>query len=219
MHLCISTQSSVRSLYLGSKLRRQWTQVLEDVRCKSGVDLFLHQKGDRCTIRQLWQNDLQQCQRSVAAYFSKYASKETQSAKKGFGGKAIEHPYYPARWWGCQRQLRQEVEGERFLLRIEGVEEDLVTDALVLAENWCNANTPIKSYRYDFELGYVFNGQTRPLGYGERSIFYFDDCHFSHVCNDLYQLAIYLVHVCNGAYVQCNRMSALQTPVKMWCMQ
>jgi hypothetical protein len=219
MHLCITTQSPERSLQLGEVVVEQWKKVLDDIRHKSGVDLFLHKAGDRCTIKAYWQNDVQQCQRSVAAYFAKYASKKTQSAKKGFNGKAVEHPYYPSRWWGCQRLLRQDIEAERFSLRIEGLEEDTVANALILADNWCNGHCPIKTYRYDFDLRYVVNGETRTLGYGERSIAYFDDGDFTHVCNDLYQLARYLVHLCNGAYVQCNRMSALQTPVAMWSMQ
>lgn len=108
---------------------------------------------------------------------------------------------------------------QRFNLRLEGVTEDQVIDALRLADNWVNAHAPIMRYRYDFELSYVCNGKNRPLGYGERHIAYFDDDRFADVCNDVTLLARYLVHVCNGAYVQCNRMSALHTPVPMWSMQ
>lgn len=219
MHLCITSKSPEQSLHLGWLIVDKWKEVLADVRCKSGVDLFLHSSGNRCTIKRLWQNDVQQCKRSIAAYFSKYASKETQSAKKGFDGKAVKHPYYPSRWWGCQRQLRQEIEQERFKVRLEGVTENEVCQALALIDNWCNAHNPIMRYRYDFELSYVSNFQHRPLGYGERHVVYFNDDDFAHVCNDIVQLSSYLVHVCNSPYLRCNRISALHTPVKMWSMQ
>jgi hypothetical protein len=219
MHVCISAKSSITAIYAGSKLRSQWIKILEDVGHKSGVDLFLHAKGDRCTIRGLWQNDLQQCKRSVAAYFTKYASKEVESARRGFDGKARVHEYYPSRWWGCQRTLRQELEQERFQIRLEGIEEDKVCEALILVDNWANAHNPIYRHRYDFQLTYLSHGKDCSLGYGERHIIYFDDNNFVHVCNDLHQMAKYLVHLCNASYVQCNRMSAIESTCLQRSMQ
>lgn len=213
LHILIAAQSSITALYVGSKIRTAWFNVLNDISLKSGVDMFCHARGDRCTVKSLWQNDISSVTKNIAAYFSKYASKNTESAKKGFGGKAVVHPYYPSRWWGCQRLLRAEIEQERFVIRIEGVEEDEVTKALILIDRWCEQNRPVKRYSYDFELGYVCNEKHRPLGYGSRFIAYFDDPDFVHVCNDLHQLARYLVHMCNAPYVQCNRMSALHNPV------
>ncbi len=219
LHILVAAQSSITALYVGSKLRSAWFEVLKDIGRKSGVDMFCHAWGDRCTVKSKWQNDIQHVTKDIAAYFSKYASKNTQSAKKGFNNKAIVHPYHPSRWWGCQRLLRQEVEQERFHVRLEGVTEEQVVQALTLADNWCNAHNPIMRYRYDFELSYVCNGENRPLGYGERHVVYFNDDAFTHVCDDIVMLARYLAHVCNGAYLQCNRMSAMQTPVVMWSMQ
>lgn len=213
MHLCITAQSPDTSLHFGKAVISKWEDVLRDIGLRSGVDLFLHSKGDRCTIRGFWQNNIQQCKRSVAAYFAKYASKEARSAKKGFSGGLKDFAFYPSRWWGCQRVLRQEIEKQRFKIRIEGLEEQDVAQALILVDNWCEEHNPVKRYRYDFELSYVCNEKTRALGYGERHVVYFDDSDFSHVCNEVNELAQYLVHMCNGSYVQCNRMSALRTPV------
>lgn len=219
MHLCIASQSAEYSLHLGEDIVDTWWSALDDVGSKSGVDLFLHRSGTKCTARRFWQADIQQCKRSVAAYFSKYASKETRSAQKGVNGKAVVHPYHPSRWWGCQRILRGEIEEERLKLTIEGVTENDVASALILIDNWCNQYGSVRGYGYDFELSYIANEQTRQLGYGERFIRYFEDDVFLELSHDLPELMKYLCIANMNATIKCNRMSALHTPVENWCMQ
>jgi len=80
----------------------QWHRILERISDESGVDLFGRPDGGS------WRGRLDKCQfyaqeveKSVAAYLSKYCSKDAGKVADGV------RAYPPTRWWGVSRPLQE----------------------------------------------------------------------------------------------------------------
>lgn len=135
-HWCISIPDSPTDAYfLAKQIRAKWFELLQELSAKTGVDLF-KKKGSFWSWKntpEVWQSSISQVRKSVAAYFSKYASKNAQTSryneklrqtrqdKHPEGTKnSREHPIYtlcPSRYWGSGslvknrcKQLRVTVE-------------------------------------------------------------------------------------------------------------
>lgn len=81
---------------------RQWYRILERISDESGVDLFGRAEGGS------WRGRLDKCQfyaqeveKSVAAYLSKYCSKDAGKVADGV------RAWPPTRWWGVSRPLQE----------------------------------------------------------------------------------------------------------------
>ncbi len=97
-HYCIYIEDDVLRTFLRNKMKGEWVKLLQEVCRKSGIDLFARASGGTWASRpEKCQAYAQECRKSVAAYLSKYLSK--QKCKEG--GK-----YAPSRWWGVSRPLR-----------------------------------------------------------------------------------------------------------------
>lgn len=90
---------------IGNILLEQWHKVLCDISENSGVCLFTAKQGDRCTIRQNHQHQTQPMRKSVAGYFSKYASKAGQKEENNYV-RRFSQMYPPSRFWGCSKQIK-----------------------------------------------------------------------------------------------------------------
>lgn len=131
-----------RRIYHGFK--GYWYKLLCAVSTKSGVDLFAKKRGGT------WKNNPKVvqakavwCDRSVAAYLSKYLGKRVNCI--GEGGWAPT--YYPVRWWGVSRPLLaklREVSTERIFYSMSRRDaECFYTDISAWMEN-----TSDKCYSY-----------------------------------------------------------------------
>lgn len=98
MHLAIETSSVSLADELCEAWRDIWSNVLVLVNRKATTDIFKRRRGGTWAgLKDVWQVDCEKVKKGVSKYLSKYLGKE----KKGM------ERYYPARWYGASRKIRQ----------------------------------------------------------------------------------------------------------------
>lgn len=135
----VVTEQSVRRRIIDG-FAGQWYRILERISDESGVDLFGRSGGGT------WRGQPERCQfyaqeveKSVAAYLSKYCSKDAGKVADGV------RAYPPTRWWGVSRPLQEfcrELSGKyhreaRYRGRLMAIFED-VFHILSSAANKCH---------------------------------------------------------------------------------
>lgn len=126
MHWCISVENSaVAGNLLALEMRSKWYELLEELSVKLGIDLF-RKKGFLGTWRHspdVWQSNIARVRKSVAAYFSKYCSKNVETSRFNRDRRDAEarlanssadkpdrnrlHSLCPSRYWGCSSRTKQ----------------------------------------------------------------------------------------------------------------
>ncbi len=184
LHFAIGCSKLPDAIRLAQEIEFKWFELLLELKDKCDVDVF--RKSDRWTWRNVpekWQSHVLPIRKSVAAYFSKYASKQS-GVVNGFN-----KTFCPARWWGSSQSIKQGIEDARFKVAIE-VSLPNVESAITYLRDVFNSFEPIKSYRYDFDLGRSKSGQE--LGGGWREILYYNDVSFMSASNVMSALAEYV---------------------------
>ncbi len=134
-HLCIAAHPDDYSMdelgELGDRMISRWWELLKVMESKRpvarggkkgnlpGIDMFersdkaVQARGGPKTWRdqpEKWRADNQPIKKSVAGYFSKYASKNVSS---GYSSN-IQNAYSPSRWWGMSQSISDEIKKLRF---------------------------------------------------------------------------------------------------------
>ena len=104
-HIAHYHPDECEGMLIGNILIEQWHKILCEISESSGIDLFLSAQKDRCTIRQFHQHHTQPMRKSVAGYFSKYASKAGQKEGNNYV-RRFSQMYPPSRFWGCSSQIK-----------------------------------------------------------------------------------------------------------------
>lgn len=134
--------------YIRENLKRQWIRILDSISEASGVDMYRKHSGfswvtDKDSIRV----DAQWCEKSVAAYLSKYVSKP-----KGEGGFRKTFFYCPSRWYGVSRPLLQLLREMTFKFSVDSLRDSegwsMYEDCLSLLKAWT-----LKCYDYKHKVG------------------------------------------------------------------
>lgn len=87
--------------YVQSNLKAQWIRILDAIAKESGVDIYRKHSGfSWASNKDMVRVDCQRCEKSVAAYLSKYLSKATDNVKR-----MPKNAYCPSRWYGVSRPL------------------------------------------------------------------------------------------------------------------
>lgn len=125
MHWCIGWNTlRQKRLHLCYKLKDLWFSLLEEISVKEGIDLFKRGGFGRTHRynKKTWQWDIQQVERSVAAYFAKYCEKNSEHAYRpdrgrdsaspcqaSKGKRRTTHPdrTYPSRYWGSSQTIKR----------------------------------------------------------------------------------------------------------------
>ncbi|MGL5936070.1 MAG: rolling circle replication-associated protein [Cetobacterium sp.] len=101
LHYAVYVPNEVARNYLLSEFRNEWERILCSVCVMSGVDVWrrdsTYTHADDKSVLQAY---AQTVDKSVAAYLSKYCSKESSKYCSNHSLK-----YFPVRWWGCSRPL------------------------------------------------------------------------------------------------------------------
>lgn len=145
-----------------------------------GVDMFAR-AGCGQTWRErpdIWHHYCQPIRKSVAAYFSKYASKSVADVPSSSSGQR----HYPSRFWGCNQVIRKEIKKYRFEYEIQWSDgnrhpSDFIADIF-------EQSPPICSYSYSFEVwdSRFSNAiQARPMMTGWTDIHYFSPESFEEI--------------------------------------
>lgn len=157
------------------QLEYMWFELLLELGEKTGVDCFRKDRKFSWRDRpEKWQSHVSPINKSCAAYFSKYAGKSANAAQKSTG------KYFPARWWGSSKLIKQGIELRRERYEFEGSRKYLkqVYDYL---SHWLNDPSSIKVYAYDFDLGKSKEGTI--LGCGHVQVSYYQDEGFIRMQN------------------------------------
>jgi len=91
---------------------------------KIGVDCFERKRGGTWRNNPgVWQSNVQKVQKSVAAYYSKYCSKDStnQVLLKKSKSSSIN---YPASWWGSSTSVKNVIKQWRSQYKIDGLTKD-----------------------------------------------------------------------------------------------
>lgn len=127
-HWCIAIlENPMLADWLARQIRCKWWELLAELSEKTGIDLFA-KKGSFGTWRHspnVWQSSISPIRKSVAAYFSKYASKNANTSKynerrrdfaqnsdkgcikkRGIGGVIT---LCPSRYWGSGSRVKNRV--------------------------------------------------------------------------------------------------------------
>ena len=175
LHMCIA-ESGMNLQALATRLESRWWELLQSMSNKTGRDAFLAHTGKSWRDRpDKWQSHVAPIQKSVAAYFSKYAGKGLSSS---LNLKSSNKPYAPSRWWGCSTEIKAQIKLQRrkWSINLSNKLSAQVREKLL---EWLNNKGCIKTYHYDFDLGKTRN-ETH-LGGGEVDVFYYDDEAFARM--------------------------------------
>ncbi|MFM6214560.1 hypothetical protein, partial [Planktothrix sp.] len=183
---------------LGNKIAKKWFKLLKEMSTTEeisrggkkgrlpGIDMFelspeaSAKNGGIKTWRDrpdVWKWDNLPIKKNVAAYFSKYTSKNVDSGNKK---KAFEH-YCPSRWWFMGKAISDEIKARRFdyTVAYHPVESNqLIEDVLEVWPSICQ-------YSYDFRIiaKHEENGNESSLNIvnGITKIYYWDRSVFKDV--------------------------------------
>jgi len=175
LHLLVaSPEGSMESLAV--KLQSRWWELLKSLSVRTGVDAFGRKTGGswrKSPFR--WQSHIAPIQKSVAAYFSKYAGKGSSDVCKG---KSPSQVFYPSRWWGCSTEIKAQIKAcrQKYVLNLSTSTSLKVHEYL---HTMLEDRGRVRRYDYHFELGKTANGTE--LGWGDVCISYYDDESFARM--------------------------------------
>lgn len=157
-------------------LEYQWWELLWELSKKTQVDLFRRDsrktwKFDSCK----WQSHTAPIQKSVAAYFSKYAGKQSQS-KPGFCGNGKR--FAPSRWWGCSSHIKKRITQTRTRYSLK-TSTSTSKKIMTYLHTMLTDRGQIRRYDYHFDLGKTANGTD--LGWGDVCIRFYETDAFNRM--------------------------------------
>lgn len=190
LHFAFAHDDKEKGKEVAQKLLDYWWSCLQNLSEKTGVDLFARSKADikRHTSwvstwkdsPDKWQGHTAPIEKSVAAYFSKYAGKQYQVEvrRKSSTGNDSEPAYtsnvkyHPVRWWGSSKAVKNAVKAERQEFKFEGTEEQ-EKEVLRRWNAFVEDHEVIRKFAYDAEISgtrWVDRGSTKGIlkGYFEK---------------------------------------------------
>jgi len=197
LHFAIGASKLADAVHLAQELEFKWFELLLELKEKCDVDCF--RKNSQWTWRdhpKEWKSDCLPVRKSCAAYFSKYASKQSGFTKNG------RRSFPPARWWGSSQSIKRGIEDARTKISVE-VSLPNANEAITFLRNFICASSPLRQYKYDFDLGESKSGTN--LGGGWREIYYFDDLEFNSISQYIDVLGEYLMQTW-GVYADINNV-------------
>jgi hypothetical protein len=160
LHYLLTVKDEKYRLFVMWKWAIKWSQLIDSVGKKEGVDMWKKADGSTWANRKsVLQAPAQYVKKSVGAYLAKYLSKQAPSPGNNIEGECLN----PVRWWGCSRPL---------LARMKELSAELVVE-------WI----PLNRYRSLWEkvvggfasLGSGFHEFSDKLGYARVVVGYDED--------------------------------------------
>ena len=168
-HIAHYHPDECEGMLIGNILIEQWHKILCEISENSGIDLFLSAQKDRCTIRQFHQHHTQPMRKSVAGYFSKYASKAGQKEENDYIRK-FSQMYPPSRFWGCSKQVKAIAKNNSFHnCRDYTEQKDFMCFLFVRIHKMINESKIILQKNYTFKKDLT---QNLCVAEGFRNIYY-----------------------------------------------
>lgn len=138
MHLCLNCEDNETYNRVRRGIKPLWIRVLRSVQEKSGVSMFISEKGKDWSKKPKYiQVDCQRVKRSVSAYFAKYCSKQSKGALEH-----IESGLRPSRWWGCSRNISQEASRQRMDVQSYDISQEQADEIIESVVEACEGDFP-----------------------------------------------------------------------------
>ncbi|MDP8933006.1 MAG: hypothetical protein M3N42_02415, partial [Cyanobacteriota bacterium] len=119
MHWAVAHDDLKVGKEIAEHLEYYWFELLAELKEKIGVDCFERLEGGTHRNSSLhWQSNVQKVQKSVAAYFSKYCSKDSENVKRHKTYKP-DQIYYPASWWNSSYSAKAAIKMGSFDYKLE----------------------------------------------------------------------------------------------------
>ena len=148
LHLVLHCPDRERGEWIRANLKAEWIRILDSIAEKSGVDVYRKNRGfSWVTDKSVVRVDAQWCEKSVAAYLSKYVSKATDANKR-----MPRNAFYPSRWYGVSRPLLQLTRELTFKVSLDSLRDrdgwETYEDCLSILQSYS-----IKCYEYSHKVG------------------------------------------------------------------
>ena len=167
LHIAIYHPDETEGLWICTKMINQWHKILCDIGERTQTDMFVRKDMKTYTPREKHQHHCQPMQRSLGAYFSKYAGKK--ESKQEWYCKMFP----VSRFWGSSQTVKEIVKSMSFSQVWEYCKEESLERVRsmiyeILIGNDCNFHS-----KYEFDISKIYaDGNKLALAKGERSTFY-----------------------------------------------
>lgn len=187
LHMAIGSKDKQLAKNVADSLEYMWFELLLELKDRTGIDLFARPNGTWRDKPEYWQSHVAEIEKSLAAYFAKYASKDKDS-----GHNKVK--YYPVTWWGSSLDLKRELKAQTTQLALNYLTEDEATEWYVRLDQILGAYKSLKGYAYDYQIeGKSKDSNERRLfAFGETRISYYDDEVFSQLGDEVNTLAVWM---------------------------
>lgn len=148
LHYVFHCPNREKGEWIRQQLKGEWIKILDAICKASGVDLYRKNEGFTwANNKDIVRVDAQWCEKSLAAYLSKYVSK---AAKDNY--KMPQNAFCPSRWYGVSRPLLQLLKEMSFKMSLMSLTEmngwSAYEECLSVLQSWS-----IKCYEYRHKVG------------------------------------------------------------------
>lgn len=148
LHYVVHCPDKERGEWIKANLQRQWIRILDSICEASKIDLYRKTSGfSWASNKEITRTDAQWCEKSVAAYLSKYVSKAAKNNKT-----MNRNTLCPARWYGVSRPLLKLTRELTWSVSLDSIRD---REALSDYENILSVlqSFSIKCYEYKHVVG------------------------------------------------------------------
>lgn len=183
-HWCVSAPTYELAQLASMALKSAWYICLDEIGFKLNIDMYLRE-GRRSSWKNSpdkWVWNEQQCRKSVAAYFTKYASKEyayTKDKRESCKKKVC----YPSRWFGTSKNIKEACKPYRLDVSLHMICKKSGDYARDLLLELISKYEITSSYEYQFEA--TGNQDKFVFASGKVEIYYISPHDFSSAVRDL----------------------------------
>ena len=105
-HIAHYHPDECEGMLIGNIIIEQWHKILCEISRETGIWMLSAKHQDDYEIKDFYQYHTQPMYKSVAGYFSKYASKASNKEENNYV-KKFSLMYPPSRFWGCSSEIKR----------------------------------------------------------------------------------------------------------------
>ena len=187
-HWCLTNENYWESRYLSMVLKDTWYKCLVEIGKLEGIDMFQEhlRRYSHVDKPENWQWNEQKAEKSLGAYFSKYASKTANDLGKN---PTSDEPvsYCPSRWHGSSSSLKEIVKNHYIKVVLTGIQRDEVDHLKDCILGMIDFDDVVIGYEYDFRIegkdSFCFNEGTKTILYLSDAEYLRYSARFHEFCN------------------------------------
>jgi hypothetical protein len=185
--MAIGSTNSHLAKNISETIEAKWFDLLLELRDITGIDVFANRQGTWRNSPQHWQSHVATIEKSLAAYFAKYASKDKDT-------NTNQVRYYPRTWWGSSHDLKQQLKEQTIEIAMNYQTQDEAIEWYIRMDKMLSAYAHLKEYKYDYcvERQLKDSKERRVYAEGETRIRYFDTPIFEQLKEGIGTLAAWM---------------------------